>query len=105
MKVGCDVVQISRVRVTDSFAKAILHPNELILYDKRIKKGEFLAGRFAAKEAFMKALGTGMAGVSFRDIEVAYQDNGQPYIIYQGQRHEVSISHDGDYAFAVCIIQ
>ena len=100
MSLGIDIVYIPRIKDADTLARGVLTPRELELYSKRTKKEEFLAGRFAAKEAFMKALEQGMK-IPFKDIEVLYKDNGAPYILYKNKQYEVSISHDGDYAIAI----
>lgn len=105
MKVGCDVVDLRRIRVDDYvFIKGILSPNELKIFEERANKKDFLGGRFAVKEAFLKALGTGLAGARMNQIDVSYLENGQPILKYDGNEYEVSISHDGDYAFAVVIL-
>lgn len=61
---------------------------------------EYFCGRFAAKEAYSKALKTGIGEVSFHDFEVLKLESGQPY----SSKAEVSISHDHEYATAVVII-
>lgn len=104
MKVGCDIVQISRIKDEPSFVSFVLHPNELPIYEKRAKKTEFLAGRFAVKEALSKALGVGLSGLKFSEVDVSYEKTGAPFILYNGKRYSCSISHDGDYAFAVVVI-
>lgn len=105
MKVGTDIVKISRLEGTkDSFIDGVLSLNEKEEYQKRNKKAEFLAGHYAAKEAFLKALGTGLSGARLKEIEVHYEKSGAPYLIYQGKRYEMSISHDGDYAISVVLI-
>jgi holo-[acyl-carrier protein] synthase len=104
MKVGTDIVSISRIRVDEAFAHTILSPKEIAIYKTRRDKAEFLAGRYAAKEAFLKALGTGLGGAALNAIDVSYRSSGQPFIIYEGREYEVSISHDGGYAVSVVII-
>ena len=83
--------------------------NEIALYNKRGKKAEFAAGRFAAKEAVSKALGTGIGrGYSFTDIEILPDEFGKPYVYLKNQKKEnmeVSISHSRMNAVAVCIIK
>ena len=100
MALGIDIVYIPRIKNADTLARGVLSPRELELYSNRPKKEEFLAGRYAAKEAFMKALEQGMK-IPFKDIEVLYKESGAPYILYKGETYQVSISHDGDYAIAV----
>ena len=76
----------------------------------------FHSGRFAAKEAVMKALGTGVRGVSWRDIEVARHESGAPSILLHGRAKRraqrlgvceisVSMSHSRDYAVAFVVVQ
>lgn len=74
-----------------------------------------LASCFAAKEAILKALGTGWSnGIAWTDIEVAYEPSGGPVVVLSGRAQEVatqqgvshwllSLSHDGDYAVATAI--
>lgn len=105
MKVGCDVVSIERLKgKEETFFKGILSEKEKALYDTHRNKAEFLAGRFAAKEAFLKALGTGLTGVDLKEVEILYGPDGAPFLLFEGKEHSVSISHDGSYAFAVCLV-
>lgn len=75
-----------------------------------------LAARFAAKEAFGKALGTGLRGLSLRSMEVIHRENGAPVLdlgsealgrlrASGGERVHLSLSHDGDLAVAAVIIE
>jgi holo-[acyl-carrier protein] synthase len=122
MRMGFDLVQISTVAQSlEQFGPA---------YERRIfTEGESryaraggalaaqrLAARFAAKEAVMKALQLGEAGIGWRDIEVVKQVSGDCDIALHGRAHEaalaagaqhilLSMSHDGDYAGAnVCVL-
>jgi holo-[acyl-carrier protein] synthase len=75
------------------------------------------ATRFAAKEAFLKALGTGWAnGIRWTDVEVTGGGSVAPHLAIHGRAAEIlaarggsashlSLSHDGEYAFAVCILE
>ena len=100
--IGCDVVKISRMKKvlrSKNLVKKIFHPSEVIVYDP-----QHLAGIFALKEATMKALG--LRSNQWLDIEVYYADSGKPHIRVAGTMAknismDCSISHDGDYAFAV----
>jgi holo-[acyl-carrier protein] synthase len=84
--IGTDVVEVKRIREAlhkygIALAKKILTPQELITYRKTEGKENFLAKRFAAKEAFAKALGTGMRSpVNFKSIEVIHDTLGKPKI-------------------------
>jgi phosphopantetheine--protein transferase-like protein len=107
MHIGTDIVDVKRIPADNlAFIHGVLSHNEIILLGERAanRKAEFIAGRYAAKEAFLKGLGTGLAGAKFNDIDVHYREGGQPVLSYQGQDYEVSISHDGDYAIAVVLI-
>lgn len=79
---------------------------------------ESLAARFAAKEAASKALGTGIwrEGIGFTDIEVSVDESGKPFLLLHGSARRVferlggtdatvSISHDGDLAVAMCVME
>jgi len=98
---GIDIVKISRIKNVDSLKRGILSINEIKLFDKAIKKKEFLAGRFAAKEAFLKANHKGLDGIPLKEIEVLYRKDNSPFIKYKNKNFDVSISHDGDYAIAI----
>lgn len=105
MKIGCDVVDLRRIQVDNlPFIKGVLSEDEIKIFEKRTKKRDFLGGRFAAKEAFLKALGKGLAGARMNEINIIYNEDGKPILIYKNKEYEVSISHDGDYAFGVAII-
>ena len=84
---------------------------------KREKNAAFFAARFAAREAFVKALGTGFRpGVSIRDVEVKKGEMGKPELVFSRRVEEVlgaqniaachlSITHDGDSAQAIVILE
>ena len=90
-----------------------------VAYARRRKKGfeETLAGRFAAKEAVMKALGTGWReGVKFKGIEILKRPSGKPYVVLHGTTAEkaralgvtawhVTITHTEDLAIASAIAE
>ncbi|TQV86671.1 holo-ACP synthase [Aliikangiella coralliicola] len=119
---GIDLCEISRVEKSlekhgDVFANKILHPNEKLVFDTHRFKAKYLAKRFAAKEAFAKALGTGIAeGVILPDIEVINQKSGKPELRLHGIAHtkvaeigdarlHLSISDERRYAVAQVIIE
>lgn len=85
--IGTDIVQISRIEhiLTKNkavFVSRILTEHEAHLFANRGDCVKFLAKRFAAKEAFAKALGTGIgAVVSFQDLTVKNDENGKPFFI------------------------
>lgn len=120
--VGCDIVDIKRIeklykKAELDFLDQILSNSEkknYYLIDNSERKVAYLAKRFAAKEAFSKALGTGMGNVvSFCDISVLNDQNGKPYIILEKDililkdrniKIDVSISDEGTNALAFIII-
>lgn len=102
MGIGIDIVEIKRISLEERFIDFILSSKEKELMNKRVNKKEFLAGRFAAKEAFLKANHKGLGDIKLQDIEVLNLENGQPIIIYDNKEYyDVSISHEKDYAVAV----
>jgi holo-[acyl-carrier protein] synthase len=114
VEVGVDIIEIDRVRASlgrwgDRFLKRVFTPAEI-----RYSRGRppELAVRFAAKEAASKALGTGMRGLAWREVEVLSDRRGKPLIVLHGRAKErsqelgvvawsVSLSHSRDSAIAV----
>lgn len=86
---GTDIVEVARVKTKitkeHGFREYVFSANEISYCEKKAHKYEHYAARFAAKEAFLKALGTGWAnGTSFNEIEVINAENGKPGIILLG---------------------
>jgi holo-[acyl-carrier protein] synthase len=85
--IGTDIVEVSRIEASihqfgDDFAKRILATSEFQSYQDSQIKPRFLAKRFAAKEAFSKALGTGLrAPATFQNIAVSHDDLGKPVLL------------------------
>lgn len=85
--IGTDIVEVSRIEASinqfgDEFAKRILAATEFQSYQDSHIKARFLAKRFAAKEAFSKALGTGLrAPATFQNIAVSHDDLGKPVLL------------------------
>lgn len=111
--IGIDLVEMDRIREIiaekESFVKRVLTEKEWQLFDTLSAKRqvEFLAGRFACKEAFSKALGTGIGPVSFQEIEVLRGERGEPVITkspFAGQVF-VSITHTDLFAMAQIILE
>ncbi len=87
LSTGVDIIEIPRIaRVLERYGERFLHriytPGELEYCRGRPSK---LASRFAAKEATMKALGTGVRGVGWKDIEVTRAPSGAPSILLHGR--------------------
>ena len=92
---GVDILEIARVARalgrTPGFAKRIFTPNELEAFDQSSQPARFLAKRFAAKEAAVKALGTGIAkGVCWQHLEVVKNSAGRPDLLVTGKAFEHS---------------
>jgi holo-[acyl-carrier protein] synthase len=84
--IGTDIVEVSRIedsleRFGEAFAQRILSEREWQAFVLSQTKARFLAKRFAAKEAFAKALGTGLRGpATFQNIGVTHDDLGKPVL-------------------------
>ncbi|PBB06060.1 holo-ACP synthase [Salimicrobium humidisoli] len=112
--IGIDVVEIDRItksiKRNPRIIQRILTDQEQRRYcslsEKR--KKEFMAGRFAVKEAVGKALGTGVGRIGFRQIETAADDYGKPVLTVKGREDVnffVSISHSEHYAVANVVVE
>nr|WP_263323817.1 holo-ACP synthase [Neobacillus sp. Marseille-Q6967] len=110
--IGIDIVELSRIEMLvnrqSKFADRILTVKEKQRFDQLTarRRIEYLAGRFAAKEAFSKAQGTGIGEhLSFQDIEIGNDTAGKPVIIKPVTKGHLSISHSKEYAVAQVIIE
>lgn len=86
IEVGIDIIEVARIgavleKYGDRFLQRVYTPTERQRYGTRVPE---LAARFAAKEATMKALGTGIRGVRWRDIETLPNRRGKPILILHG---------------------
>jgi holo-[acyl-carrier protein] synthase len=95
---GTDIVEVVRIgqmieRHGEVFLHRVFTEDEVQYCQRRKEYAQHFAGRWAAKEAVMKTLGTGWAkGVSFRDIEVCTSRSGQPSIALHGQTREIALA-------------
>jgi holo-[acyl-carrier protein] synthase len=111
--IGIDIIELNRIKTIidrqPKFIQRILTENEMLIFEKLTnqRKTEFLAGRFAAKEAYAKANGTGIGNeLSFLDIEIQPDSFGKPQIIAPVKEGvHLSISHSKDYAVAQVVIE
>lgn len=105
--IGCDIVKIdrfSKLVQDEKFLDKYFTTNEKNYIFSKVNPAQTLAGIFAAKEAVLKALKIGIGGgVNLSDIEILHENSGSPYALIGNDKFEVSISHDGDYAMAVCL--
>lgn len=113
--IGNDIIEIDRIeraiKRTALFRDKIYSPAEIEYAESKKNKYETYAGRFAAKEAVSKALGTGVREFSMKDIEILNDNLGRPYVVFGGELAKkyknysimVSISHCKAYASASAI--
>lgn len=119
---GIDIAEVPRIaqaiaRFGPRFLERIFTPGEIRYCDAKANRAERYAARFAAKEAAMKALGTGWNhGVRWRDCEVVRAPGGRPTVIFHGRAGEfaarlgvknaaLSISHTQEHAIAQVILE
>jgi len=120
--IGVDIVDVGRVqdllsRYRDRFLRRVFTEDEAGYAKKGVREAERLAGRFAVKEAVMKAFGTGKSqGILWRDVETVRGAMGKPEVKLYGNAYKymkklngsqihVSIAHDGGKAMAFVIIE
>lgn len=113
--IGIDIVELTRIESlmerNKRFVNRILTTAEQEIFNSlpsKKRQVEFLAGRFAGKEAFAKAVGTGIGRLSFQDINIVPDQVGGPTIIVNGYEKKnifISISHSTDYAVAQVVIE
>jgi len=100
--IGTDIVNISRITLRESFVQRILtedEQKELYTRKSESRRKEYLAGRFAAKEAIFKAT----QDPKWLSYAILNQENGKPYV-KDHPEIQVSLSHDGGYAIAFVLV-
>ena len=119
---GIDLVEVPRIAAAiaqfgDRFLRRIYTEREIRYCDSKQNRAERYAARFAAKEAALKALGTGWKrGVAWRDVEVGREPGGRPTLALHGKaaefatklgakRASLSISHTKEQAIAQVILE
>jgi len=119
--IGIDIVEIRRISAalqgTQAMEQRVFTPKEIRFCSKRKNKYQHFGGRFAAKEAALKALGTGWSqGIRGRDVEITSDDSGKPMLTLHGKAREffensgalhtwVSITHSSEHAVAVVVLE
>lgn len=118
--IGTDIVELGRIEASglERLARRILTEREKeALPEPKRRKLEYIAGRFAAKEAISKALGTGIGGlVSFMDMEILADGKGAPCVTISSEAHQrlfgqklvrihCSISHSEQYVMAMAVAE
>jgi holo-[acyl-carrier protein] synthase len=119
---GIDITEVDRIeasiqRFGRRFLERIFTPAEIRYCESKANKAERYAGRFAAKEAAMKAIGTGWSrGVTWQDVEVTRAPGGRPTLSFHrkaaeyfrqlgGDRAQLSITHTRGLAMAQVILE
>lgn len=119
--IGTDIIEIQRIERallrTGRLKRRIFTPREIEYCESRGKSAQHFAARFAAKEAFLKAMGTGwQGGHRFDEIEVINNEQGKPEAAVHGKvkafceengiiRFQVSLSHIKELALAVVVLE
>ena len=120
--VGIDIIEVSRIqkellKENNRFRDRVFTKNEIEYCEPIATKAQNYAARFAAKEAFFKALGSGWSnGFAWTEVEIARNENGKPYIITCGKVKEfleqkqianiqISLSHIKETATAIVILE
>lgn len=114
--IGCDIVRVGRIKRSidlygDRFLKRIFSATEIMNAPVHHKKQtSYFANRFAAKEAFAKALGTGIGGtIHFNEIEILNHPSGQPYIRFPERLGKMnvhlSLSDEANYSLAFVVVE
>ena len=119
--IGVDLVRISRMREVldrwqDRFLARVFTDGEIAYCRRRRDPVPHFAARFAAKEAGLKALGTGLRlGISWRELEVQRERGAAPRLVLSGRSREIglrrggqrmllALTHEGDYALAQAML-
>jgi holo-[acyl-carrier protein] synthase len=119
--IGIDLIEVERIHKqlarSDRFIQRIFTPDEIVYCEAKKNKAQNYAGRFAAKEAFFKALGTGWrGGLAFHQVEIVNDPLGKPEIRLHGKAKQliaergitsirVSLTHLKDVAGAVVTLE
>ncbi|UCZ56277.1 holo-ACP synthase [Desulfurispirillum indicum] len=114
--VGIDMVEVERFdNMKLHFMERVFTPVEIEYASGVANSRERFAARFAAKEAFLKAMGTGLRDCRLKDMEVCHDPLGRPFFTFYGnlsryndrQRYNVqlSLSHTRQHAIAYCVIE
>lgn len=117
--IGTDIIEIERIekaiKTNKNFLNKLFTEDENILFKSKAMRTEVIAGNFAAKEAISKALGTGVRGFSFKDIEILRDELGKPVaklnenvekkIESKLYKLNISISHNNTSAIAFAILE
>ncbi len=115
--VGIDLVEIARIERSigsESFCKGVFGDREL--GELKSRRPQSYAAAYCAKEAFAKALGTGVRGFKLTEVQLLHDDLGAPYLSLNGKAQQmalekgfehfsVSVSHDGGFCTAIVLAE
>ena len=113
----CEVKRFERLQENELFLQRVFSADEIAYCKKRTQSAQSFAARFAAKEAFGKALGIGISGgVTLREVEVKHDEMNKPFLELSGEtkniaakfgvtKIHVSLTHEKDMAAAVVILE
>ena len=121
MQVGIDIIDVVRMEKfvqNERFLDKYFTPYEIMYVSSTRRSTQSLAGIYAAKEAFLKALGIGIGGgINLNDIEIKHLDNGKPYLQVLSSKSQImlktmgvekiciNISHTDEVCTAVCVLE
>ena len=113
---GIDLVENERIRKSvqnDRFVERVYGEEERREFQNKKDPVQNMAASFAGKEAFLKAIGTGLGGCALNEIQILHKPSGQPYLSLSGKAEKiakqmntefsVSLTHTKDYAAAVVV--
>ncbi len=120
--IGTDITEVARIkssleRFGDSFLQRILRPSEIDYCRAFQQPAQYVAARFAAKEAISKAFGTGIgAQLAWHDMEICRRESGEPFVILHAggkvlftsrnaKQLLISLSHTHNYATAMAVLE
>ncbi len=116
--IGVDTATIARIKksiANENFVCRVFGERERAYFESIQSRPETVAAAFAAKEAFGKALGTGLSGFAWNEVETLHNDAGAPYLSFTGAaaeimkklalRAHVSLTHEGGFATAFVLLE
>lgn len=105
IKIGCDMVDVSRFNNFERLKDKILSLKEIEIYSNYKDKRLYVASRFCLKEAFLKSLGKGIFDYNLKEIEVLKRKSGEIYILFEGNEYSCSLSHEGNFCIGVALYE
>lgn len=103
MKIGVDMTFIPRFANKEKLAEKVLCEEEFIEYNQANNKAQYLASRFALKEAFIKSFEMSILSINLNEIKCLKKENGAIYIYHNKNKYECSLSHENEYCIGVVL--